>query len=249
MPTPALISCDKLVPVTPGFDYAGNSLSLDIGSGDIACIVGTDYSGKSDWLGALAGVNAPREGRLELLGKDTNSFEREDWIQARRNLAYVRSDTSILSAANALQNVILPARYHGLGHVKELVRPATELLHDIGVSNIGVLPAYLRRDQRLKVAVARAMILQPSALILDNPFAILDADATYAFQNFLLRKVRDDDLAILMVTHDVNFAIKHSKHIVFVTQDDIHVFDENNPIQSCGLDSVQDYLDKNRLTC
>ncbi len=244
-----LISCRDLIPDTPGFDYHGAGLTLNVNRGDIVTFVGPDYTGKSSWLRTLTGVTSPVSGELELLGKNVDDFERQDWVKTRTSLGYVKSDTTILSATNALFNVVLPARYHDLGTAKELVKPATKLLFELGIYDLSSLPAYLRRDQRFKIAIARALILEPQALILDNPFYLLDAIASENLQQHLLKRNHQMNMGLLLVTHDVNFAIKHSNQIVFVTQEQLYLFDRDNRIQDCGLDFVIDYLNKNRMTC
>lgn len=244
-----LISCQQLKPRSPLFDYTGNGLDLDIQAGEIISIIGPDYTGKSDWLRTIAGIVQQQSGTLNLLGKNTTTYNKADWVHARKNLAYVKSDTAILSAANALQNVMLPARYHDTVASEQLAERAHKLLDAVGVNNLTNLPSYLRKDQCFKIAIARALILQPRALILDNPFMLLHAIDTETFQRFLLDQAIQCQMALIMVTHDVNFAIAHSNQIAFVLQNEILLFDKTNRIQRSENTTVQDYLNKNKVAC
>jgi len=245
----SIISCRGLVPETSRFDFSGKGLDIDITAGEIVSIIGPDYTGKSGWMSTMAGIYMPREGTLTLQGKDINEFQRQDWITTRRNLAFVRSDTAILSAANARANVILPARYHRLDSAKNLIAQAVELLDELGVSDQTSLPAYLRTEQRYKIAIARALILQPAALMLDSPFQRLDAVALEKFQQFLLDRVKRYNMALVLVTHDVNFAIEHSDQVLFVTREQVHLFDKDEDIRRCDINDISSFLNKSRVSC
>ena len=115
MQNDSLINCENIVAETHVGTYTGDALSFNAHAGKIVCIIGPGHTGKSDWLKTIAGVSMPASGSLRLLGKNIKSFEQKDWVHARTQLAYVRSDTTILSAANTLQNIMLPAIYHALG--------------------------------------------------------------------------------------------------------------------------------------
>lgn len=244
-----LISTRKLVPYTENFDFSGDGLDIDIHAGEVISLLGPDYSGKSDWLSVLAGASDVCSGEISFTGKNTRSFENDDWVDTRKNFGLVKFDTAILSAANALQNVMLPAHYHDIGSRQEITTQAHDLLAAIGLKNLTSLPAYLRKDQCFKVAIARALILNPAALFLNNPFMRLDAQAASALQQFLLQRVSDDAMSLVVITHDVKFAIERSNRILFITQDAVKVFDKANRIEDSDDPAVATYLNNNRMIC
>jgi len=208
-------------------------------------MLGPGYSGKSDWLKTITGVIEPLSGELYISGKNTSDMCREDWVHTRTKIAYVSSDTALLSAANALQNILMPARYHNIGSPSAIKNRALQLLNDIDVDcDHEELPAYLRKDQRFKIAVARALILDPKALILDNPFTPLDVSATVDFKSFLLNLVKNSNTLLIMTTHDVNFAIKNSDQLLFVTRDHVHIFNQEEDIRHSEIPEIRDYLNK-----
>jgi ABC-type transporter Mla maintaining outer membrane lipid asymmetry ATPase subunit MlaF len=243
MENPPLIHCDQIIAKTHAGNYIGNALDFSAHAGTFTSIIGPGHTGKSDWLQTIAGVVQPITGSLSLLGKDTETFDQPDWVRARTKIAYVQSDTTILSAANAMQNIMLPAIYHDLGSKPDIKDQATRLLEELDVKcDLTSLPAYLRKDQRFRIAIARALILSPQALLLDNPFGPLDLTATNKFKRFLLNRVKRDNLLLMMVTHDIKFAIKHSDQIVFMAGDHIYQFNETNDINTCDIPVVRDYL-------
>lgn len=239
-----LIHCEQLVAERHVGDYTGNALDFSAYAGTIVSIIGPGHAGKSDWLQTISGVAQPVSGSLSLLGKNTETYQQQDWVRARTQLGYVSSDTTILSAANALQNIMLPAIYHELDSAPNIREEALNLLEELDVKcDITILPAYLRKDQCYKIAIARALILKPKALFLNHPFLPLDLNATNKFRRFLLNRVKNENLLLITVTHDSKFAIKHSDQIVFIAEDQIHQFNETNDIHACDIPIVRDYLD------
>ncbi len=244
MNTSPLIQCEQIIAERHIGDYNGNALDFSAHAGTVVSIIGPGHAGKSNWLQTISGVSQPVSGSLSLLGKDIDSYQQQDWIRARTQLGYVRSDTTILSAANALQNIMLPAIYHELDSPQVIRENAMSLLNELDTEcDITVLPAYLREDQRYKIAVARALILKPKALLLDHPFLPLDMISAGKFRRFLLNRVKNDNLLLITVTHDSKFAIKHSDQILFMTENQIHQFDKTNDIRSCDIPVVKDYLE------
>ena len=139
---------------------------------------------------------------------------------------------------------MLPAIYHDIGTTSDIKHRALALLEEIDVKcDITLLPAYLRKDQRFRIAVARALILNPKALLLDNPFAPFDLTATNRFKRFLLNRVKTGNLLVIMVTHDIKFALKHSDQIIFMAENRIYQFNHKNDIHSCDIPEVREYLD------
>ena len=146
--------------------------------------------------------------------------------------------------ANALQNIILPGVYHQRGPAPELRERAVALVEEMQVDcELELLPAYLRKDQRFRIAVARAMLLEPRALLLDNPFSPLDLTASNSFKRFLLNRVRKHGLLLMLVSYDIKFALQHSDQIIFTTEDHVYLFNAANDIQSCDVPEIRQFLD------
>ena len=244
-----LVQARQLLPSLAAFEYEGNALDISIQQGEVVSIIGPDYSGKSDWLRTLVGVREADSGDLLLLGKPVDEFAREDWVQARKQLAYIKSDNTILSAANALQNVMLPAGYHRIADGATITSRATRLLAELGIFDLVSLPAYLRKDQRFRIAIARALILQPAALVMDNPFVMLDSIAAETLEHYLLRRVQEQAMTLIILTHNIEFALQHSNQIIFITPDEILRFDSHSPIQHCDKPFVKSFVSNNRMPC
>lgn len=244
METTALIECRQLVAAIDDNHKSADTLDFSAPAGSIVTIIGPDHTGKSNWLKTIAGIEPPVCGELRLFGKNTEDFRRADWVQARTGIAYVNTDTTILSAANALQNVMLPAVYHNMGDAQAIKQKALDLL-DETTSNCDyeILPAYLRKDQRFRIAIARALILEPKVLMLDKPFTALDQSTASKLKQFLLGRVRDHQLLLIIVTHDIKFALRHSNQIIFMSSKQIHQFEGAEHINSSEIPEVRNFLE------
>ena len=243
MNKPILINCEQITPSYEDGESALQPLNLTACSGDIISIIGPDHELTSCYLKTIAGILDAQSGQLLITSQNTLNFERDDWIETRKQFAYVHANTAVLSAANALQNLMLPAMYHKLGDAAAFRDKAEQLLKAIQAGeNLERLPAYLTKEQRYKIAVARALMLSPKALLLDDSFSSLELTAIADFQQFLLQLTEQDNLLLLLTTHDKNFALKHSSQIIYASENKILVFDSKAAIENCAEPEVRHYL-------
>ena len=162
--------------------------------------------------------------------------------------AYLHADTALLSAANGLMNVLAPALYHQLDKKQNkqlLVEQALSLLEEIDSElNLEDLPAYISKEHQFKIATARALLLKPDILVLDTPFTHFDIDTKAQFQQFLANKVAKG-LSLLLVTHDIPYALNYSDRIIFAEQDKLHHFDSKQEILNSNNPVINQYIKLN----
>jgi len=239
-----LLHCENLT-LDSDLNFASSkTINLEARAGEIISIIGPARESKSYWLQTIGGIMEAGSGQLLISNKNTQQFDKDDWVRARREFAYLHADTAILSAANALQNLMLPAMYHKIGPAEDLRIKAQLLLTEIEAGeNLELLPAYLDKEQRYKIATARALMLNPKALLIENPFRSLEHASVKAFQQFLLNRVKNQNMLLILVTHNIKFALKHSDQIIYVSDQTMLQFDRDNQIQHCNIQEVRDYLD------
>lgn len=240
MTNSSLIDCQQLrlneAEINHELDFVANA-------GNIISIIGPDQDDKSHWLKTIAGVISAASGQLNIAGKAVNTFNQKDWVYMRTQFAYVHANTAILSAANALQNMMLPAMYHKTGEADAVRGKAQQLLQDIDAGdNLERLPAHLKKEQRYKIAIARALILDPKVLFLDDAFSAIERPSMSHFYTFLLNKVRNDNLLLVLVSHDTQFTRQHSDQIIYISEHKMLQFDKTNRIQDCNDPEIREYL-------
>ena len=240
-----IIQCENLIPRGLPFEYQGDALDFKMDKGEVGCIIGPNYSGKGVWIRTLSGLEDQQSGTVCLDGVDTQNLNAEEWTRSRMKVAYLHEDTALLSAANGLTNVLAPALYHQLDQTSEktsLAERALELLDEIDPDiNLDDLPAYITKDHQFKIAVARALLLEPDVLALNNPFVHFNSDSKHKFQAFLKDRI-DKGLSILLVTHDIHYAIDISDNIIFACKENLLQFDSKQALLDCDIPVVREFM-------
>jgi ABC-type polar amino acid transport system ATPase subunit len=244
----SIIQCKQLIPGELPFDYQGQPLDFELSAGEIVCFIGSSYAGRSHWLKSICGLEKQSCGNVYIYGINTLNFSTDDWVNTRMKIAYMHADTALMSAANGLINTMMPALYHQLDkkNANEILTvKALTLLEEIDPKlNLHDLPAYLPKEQRFKIAVARALLLDPEVLIINRPFAHFDNDSKILFQQFLDRRVKDG-LSVILATRDIPYALNCSDRIIFTGQDNLYQFSSKEEILNCGIPAITDFIEQN----
>jgi NitT/TauT family transport system ATP-binding protein len=180
-------------------------LNLDIGAGKFVSLVGPSGSGKTSVLRAVTGLLQPRGGRIEL---DVGPNE----------IGFLFQDDALLPWRTARHNVALGLRIRGAARA-EADKAAERWLGLLGLEGFGGrYPRQLSGGQRKRVAIAQVLALEPKLLLMDEPFASLDAIVRTRISQELLRWVEEKHLTVLLVTHDLEEAISASDTVYVLSQ-------------------------------
>ena len=183
----------------PGWPPVVQGVDWDIGEGEFHFLVGRSGCGKTTLLKLAAGLVRPDEGRITLQDAELTA--------PGPKLGFVFQSPTLLEWHRVLDNVLLPV---SLQHrpTREEVERAQQLLAQLGLAaHAGHYPRQLSGGQQSRVALARALILEPALLLLDEPFAALDAITREELQDDLLHMCRQRRTTVLFVTHDIAEAV------------------------------------------
>jgi ABC-type lipoprotein export system ATPase subunit len=218
-------------------------LTLDRG---LVVMMGPERARLGHWLRALAGVNPPAAGALHLLGRP---LQRHDWRQLRRSVGYVTPEAPLLSILSGLRNVMLPALYHRMAPEQELERRAKTLLSEIAYdADHGVLPAYMGELQRHHLLIARALMLEPRMLLLEQPLAGLDTDAGDVLRDYIVAVVQPRVALLLVAANDAPLA-QQADAVLFASAQSVRLFDSWAALLACEADDVQYFIQQERRAC
>ncbi len=181
-------------------------LNLKVVSGEIVGMVGGSGSGKTTLLRVIIGLDAPAQGRVRLFGVDPLRARRADRLRMQRRFGTLFQNGALFSALSVFENVALPLRelkYLDNSFIRDLVMLKLNLV-EIEPQHAAKMPAELSGGMAKRVALARAMALDPELLVLDEPTAGLDPDLSRAFVQLIKTLSREHALTVFMVTHDLD---------------------------------------------
>jgi len=177
-------------------------ISLEIPRGAHVAIVGESGSGKTTLMHVIGGLDRPTSGSVIIDGVDVGAASRRDLklLRAKR-IGFVFQGFNLIPSLNALENVLLPARYAGTDDARALVR-ARELLVDVGLADrMAHRPAQLSGGQQQRVAIARALVNDPAIILADEPTGELDRKTSETVLELFERLQRERGCTLIVVTH------------------------------------------------
>jgi NitT/TauT family transport system ATP-binding protein len=204
-----LLSCEgvaKTYFTETGPVMALKDVSLSLDDEDTLAIVGPSGCGKSTLLFILAGLEKPTEGRV--------SFRDAALDKPRREVALVLQDYGLFPWKTVQANIELGIRIRKEPIDAERI---SALLHELGIfQKTELYPQQLSGGQRQRVALARALVLNPSLLLLDEPFASLDTLTRERLQDLVAAAWRSRRFAMVIVTHDIQEAVGLGRKVLIM---------------------------------
>jgi NitT/TauT family transport system ATP-binding protein len=185
-------------------------LDLSIRGGEIVSVIGPNGSGKSTMLRVIAGLIRPTSGEARLDGRPI--------LRPDPRIGLVFQEPRLLPWRSVARNVAYPAELEGLGGA-ELRERTAEQIRRVGLTGVENLrPAELSGGMRQRAALARALILEPDVLLLDEPFSALDAMTRDRFNVELLNLWGRLRTTIVVVTHSIPEAIFLADRVIVLSE-------------------------------
>lgn len=195
------------------FQHMGRTLEvlkgidLNIYAGQILAIVGQSGAGKSTLLHCMGTLDLPSSGRIRLGGEELTTMSGSRLAAVRnRDIGFVFQFHHLLPEFTALENVMLPGLIQGRPR-REMERRAQSLLEEVGLaSRASHRPGELSGGEQQRVAVARALALDPKLVLADEPTGNLDSATSDAIHELFFQINREHGTTIVVVTHNPAFA-------------------------------------------
>ncbi|WP_433759729.1 ABC transporter ATP-binding protein [Nocardia sp. CA-135398] len=190
-----------------------DGISLRIESGEFTSIIGPSGSGKSTLLHLLGALDTPDSGSIRFQGEEIGGLDDERQSEFRRHrVGFIFQFFNLLPTLTAWENVAIPKLLDGTGLRKAKPR-ALELLDLVGLSERAAhRPAELSGGQMQRVAVARALIMDPPLILADEPTGNLDSKTGASILK-LLGDIAGDGNSVVMVTHDMD-AVEYCDRVI-----------------------------------
>jgi glutamate transport system ATP-binding protein len=219
-------------------------IDLTVERGEVVVVIGPSGSGKSTLCRVI--------NRLETVDSGTIRIEGRDLPQEGRALARLRADVgmvfqsfNLFAHKSILDNVTLaPMKVRGVSRAVAEER-ARKLLDRVGIANqAGKMPAQLSGGQQQRAAIARALAMEPKALLFDEPTSALDPEMINEVLDVMTSLARDG-MTMVVITHEMGFARRAANRVVFM--DGGQIIEQNHPdafFTDPSTDRARDFLSK-----
>ena len=178
-------------------------ISLTVPAGQACCILGRSGTGKSVTLKHVMGLIPPDEGQIFVEEEDITTLDRRALGRVRRRMGFLFQNAALFDSICVGDNVAFPLRRHTRLPEAEIRDRARAKLEEVGLAHVyDKMPADLSGGMRKRAGLARAMALDPSILLVDEPSAGLDPITTGEIDRLLLER-RRAGTTLLVVTHNI----------------------------------------------
>lgn len=197
---------DSVVKALDGVTYT-------IENGEFVAIVGRSGSGKTTMLDCLGLLLKPTAGDYAIDGKDTRKLSDGQRAGLRgEKIGFIFQEFNLLPGLNALENVMLPLRYHKNG--KDGKARAQALLKEVGLGDrMHHRPDQLSGGEQQRVAIARSLVNRPALVLGDEPTGEVDSETSQQLVSLMRRMNREYEVTFVVVTHDMDVAAQTDRVI------------------------------------
>ncbi len=192
-----------------------DGISFKVARGETAAVVGPSGSGKTTLLNLLGALDRPTTGRIEIGGRDVAAFSEEEAAAFRnKSLGFVFQHHHLLPQCTVLENVVLPRLAGDWPESdSQTAERARVLLDEVGLAErLGHFPYQLSGGERLRTALARALVNQPDLILADEPTGSLDEATTGVVADLLVELNEQKGVTLVVVTHNPALARRMHKY-------------------------------------
>jgi molybdate transport system ATP-binding protein len=193
-------------------------ISFRLFEGEYLVIAGPTGSGKTMLLELIAGLRFPVRGRILSNGQDITDVSPE-----KRCLGFAYQDSLLYPFLNVQENILFSARVKGVAHHSGVLKYLKELSEIMEITHLWERsPYFLSGGEKQRVSLARALLLRPPLLLLDEPLSALDSQTKHHLQDLLRFIHQKDNISIIHVTHDQNEAVQLGDRMIILKEGKIN---------------------------
>lgn len=236
-----LIDIKKHYKVGTQIVKALRTISINIYKNEYVALMGPSGSGKSTLMNIIGCLDTPTDGEYYLNGEDVSKLDDNSLAEIRnKEIGFVFQTFNLLPRSSALENVMLPLIYSGIGKAQRISR-ASKVLEDVHLSDrIEHKPNELSGGQRQRVAVARALVNNPSIILADEPTGNLDSKTSIEMMG-LFEEIHQAGNTVIIVTHEESIAL-HTHRIIRLIDGEVESDEINKNVKTIAdysLDEVE----------
>jgi phospholipid/cholesterol/gamma-HCH transport system ATP-binding protein len=187
-----------------------DKVSFSVARGEVLCVLGRSGTGKSVTLKLMIGLLKADAGKVLVEGEDMATLDEDGLVNVRRKMGYLFQSAALFDSYSLNQNLVMPLhRLDGTKSPDEIKRAVDEALRQVGLEKDGEkMPATLSGGMQKRAGLARALVLKPEILLVDEPSSGLDRITAGEIDALLMNVKNECHTTMVIVTHDVHGARK-----------------------------------------
>lgn len=218
-------------------------IDLSIERGEIFTLLGGSGTGKSVLLKHVIGLLHPDAGRVIVGGRDVTDITEREWVEVRKRIGFVFQGAALFDSLSVLENVAYPLREHLKPTRAELERRVAECLEAVGLAGIEqLMPAELSGGMRKRVGVARAIALEPDAILYDEPTTGLDPANSKRIGQLIVSLRERLHVTSVVVTHELDLCFAISDRVALLAEGRLVAQGEAEAIRTSTQEEVRLFL-------
>jgi phospholipid/cholesterol/gamma-HCH transport system ATP-binding protein len=223
-------------------------INLALEKGEILGLVGASGCGKTVLLREIIGLQQPSQGTIKVMGQPVNSADSGHGTRLRNNCGVLFQKGALFSVLNVFENIAFPLREQGVTDEELIKRLIFMKLVRVGLSvkDAWLRPSDLSGGMIKRVALARALILEPELILLDEPTSGLDPISSEDFVKLLQELHRDLNFTVVMVTHDLDILKDLCTKVAVLADKRLVAFGSLTSILNCQHPFVVEFFHNNR---
>jgi phospholipid/cholesterol/gamma-HCH transport system ATP-binding protein len=215
--------------------------------GEVCCILGRSGTGKSVTLKLLLGLLKPDSGKIFMNDLEIEALDSAHLVQARKAMGFLFQYSALFDSMSVAENVAFPLRRHTSMSEKEIQVAVRERLASVGLENdLDQMPLELSGGMRKRVGLARALALDPSILLVDEPSSGLDPVTTREIDTLLLDLKSAGNTTIVVVTHNMTSARRIGDQLIVLSEGHIVAQGSVRELDQSNIEVVRQFMSATR---
>jgi phospholipid/cholesterol/gamma-HCH transport system ATP-binding protein len=245
-PTDSAIRFDK-VTKSFGEERVLDEVSFNVPRGSACCIMGRSGAGKSVILKLLMGLLKPDEGKIYVNDVEIEALDSARLVEVRKTMGFLFQYSALFDSLSVAENVAFPLRRHTRMSEAEITESIRGRLADVGLDGeLDKMPLDLSGGMRKRVGLARALVLKPSILLVDEPSSGLDPITTREIDKLLMNLKASGKTTLVVVTHNVPSARRIGDKLIVLHEGHITMQGTAEQLDQSNVEVVRQFMSSER---
>ena len=221
-----------------------NGISLAVSRGETLAVLGRSGTGKSVLLRLIIGLEKPDAGSIRIHGQDIVGLALDQMGTIRKKMGFLFQHAALYDSLTVEQNVSFPLQHHKKEMPKSERRDRVRgLLAEVGMEDaLAKMPSDISGGMQKRVGLARALVLEPDILLLDEPTAGLDPISSGEIDDLVLKLGEEHHMASVVVTHDLHSAKTIADRLALLNEGNVVIEGSFEELQKSDIEFVREFL-------